>query len=215
MRPTVVVIRGAFAAPDQYWGLEREVPEFDWRFCDLPFLSAVDDYIRHFDRLCAEIGGPVLVCGVSLGGVFALALSAPNIVSVAALDPPMRPDLAWPIREAFRARLTLETRGMLASCFGVYEDGDKAVDHLLLLERGKGPAYVLCGHVPLEPERPFDVMPSLVDEASFAALRSHPRVWIKRVVGVGHNIADGAASLITGMIRDMWTLNGHTLTKTM
>jgi len=207
VKSTVLLIRGAFAASDQYWGFEPRNPGFDWRFCDLPPLGSVDQYLQHFDSIASSISGPVLVCGVSLGGVLALGLTAQNIRAVAALDPPLKPHLAWPIRDEFRRRINDQNAPMLADCFGLYPDRTEPRDHGYLLDVGSAPVYALCGAIPLTPERPFEVMPSLVDDESYALLKAHPRTWVRRVVEVGHNIADGGATIIEGLLHDMQTLH--------
>lgn len=180
----VVVIRGAYAPPDQFSDFGELLPEAAVILGDLPDLAdpTLGRYVSYWDGEISRISGPVVVCGSSLGGTVALALSAPNLCGVVALDPPMTSaDI-----DRLKPRLG-------PSPFGW---PDEPRDWFPLLAARSCPATVLFG----DGGRPTET-PTLLTVENAMRLAILPGVRVVQMQGVGHNMLKGAKHHVVAAIR--------------
>lgn len=200
------MIRGAFAELDQYNGLSEMLPKADFQFENLPILPDIYSYIDLYSQKVSAISRPCIVCGISLGGLIALGVSAPNHVATLALDPPMTVGLNSPIRSRFTPRLGHDaaTDAFLSNIFGISKSQPVERDHFAVLDRLRVRSYVLAGSHSAD----LNVMPTLLGEDEFVRLQSHPLIVAKRIRGVGHNVALGATSIIVRALDRLVTLTG-------
>lgn len=191
----VLVIRGAFAPPDQMARLPDALPgpAIAFRNLNTDGLRTVDRYIAAID---AGIRRPTIVLGISLGGVVALGLRNPRIAGVLALDPTLRTDdlPAW-LRQALADRMA-EAPRFLWSVFGIGDGHSESRDYLRLLDGRAAPAVILAGSLP-------ESMPSsgAVGEETLRLAATRPNVTARRIPNVGHDIGLGATSAILAELR--------------
>jgi pimeloyl-ACP methyl ester carboxylesterase len=67
----------------------------------------------------------------------------------------------------------------------------------------KGPAHVLVGSEPLYPQRPWKVLPSVVDAPERQAMLSNPDVTMTVAEGAGHVIPGSAPALFVQIVRTL------------
>lgn len=201
-KPTVLFITGA-GAKNTMAGLAGALPDARVLVADLPGnrcprlqSETFDTYVAAFSSVVDQLGPGVIVCGSSIAGVIALALRNHGLRGVIALDPPLRPHLAAPLHPlALRAEDPDEI-AFCRSVFGIAPEGIEARDYFPLLDGMRARCLVLAGV--LDPGA--DVMPSLLSQADRDQLHAHPLVSFRTVAGVGHDIGQGASSVIVGAI---------------
>ncbi len=195
-RPVQLVLTGAFADENQLELNQARFPELDvWRM-HLPGNHApelVDISIGAFGfafshALRAALGDRRMqVVGLSVGALVALALDQALVDQYVLVDPPFRPDLAWPL-QALADVAPPGHEAFLWKIFGVSKAGHETRDYRGLLDRLRRPATVLLAGVPLEPRRELAEWPSLVDEESRARLEAHTLIRTVIVEGRGHHV---------------------------
>lgn len=210
-KPVVLGVLGAFASLQvQMAGLSAAIPEASVYRMALPgqgcpaiqdvsiegMAAALDEAVR-----AAFAGRRLVACGASVGGLIAAALRSSGVARLA-LDPPVRPEKAWPVFPMLRKvwNETPEHRPFLSAVFGLTETGFEPRDHLGVFTE---PCWVIVGGEPLLPERNVDRMPSLLDEADRQALATNPNVRLKVIPGAGHFVAQAAPLAIVGAIREL------------
>ena len=209
-RPLLLVIRGAFPIPEHLTSMPDRLPTADVALAHLPGMHtpmfadcSISGFASGFDELIEQAfpGRPVTVLGASMGGLAALSLRHPAVRRILALDPPLSTAGLWPMRNWLRDKVneSAEARRWIWEIFGLDEHRVENRDYAPVLAGLDAPARVLLGSSPLDPERPFELMPSLVGEADRRLYRGHPNVEIEVVPDTGHNIPrDG---LVTMMAR--------------
>jgi pimeloyl-ACP methyl ester carboxylesterase len=149
-------------------------------------------------------GRPVVLLGTSIGGVVALAVRAPNVARVIALDPPLATGKLWPIVEPLRQILRKTPdpaiRHMVSETFGVSEHEVADRDYLRFLDDLRAPADVVLGETALEPERPAARFPSLVGAAERRRLAQNPRIRLHIAPGAGHNLIGQAPRVVQEIV---------------
>ena len=134
-------------------------------------------------------GRPVVLLGVSIGAVIALAVRAPSLRRIVAVEPPLRTVGLWPIEGMVRRHLASRpddraAHGVFGELFGIAATGVRPRDYLPLLDRLDLPTDVILGAEPLSPRRELENLPSLVDEVARARLAAHPRVRLRSWSGI-------------------------------
>lgn len=195
-RPVQLVITGAFASANTLELNQERFPELDvWR-THLPgnhappliatsvgvFGTAISHALRQ--RLA---GRTARVIGLSVGALAALALDPELVDRLLLVEPPLRPDRAWPLLQ-LRDAMPPGGEDFVWQVFGVAADRTEPRDYSGLLERLARPARVVLGGDALLPERVRTGWPSLVDDDSRARLAAHPRVDLAVMQGAGHHI---------------------------
>ena len=71
-----------------------------------------------------------------------------------------------------------------------------------LLDRLKASAAIVCGDIPLEPQRDLETAPSLLDAADHALLAAYPDVQVHVLEGCGHNVLGQAPDVCRDLILD-------------
>jgi pimeloyl-ACP methyl ester carboxylesterase len=209
-RPVHLILSGAFAASDYLERAAHHFPGVDVLRAHLPgnhcpplaaisvgaFAAAYSAALR--SRFA---GRPVVATGVSVGGLVALGLKTPELRRLVVVEPPLQPHRAWPFR-LFREQTPPGGEAFVRNVVGVDASGSEPRDYTPLLEGLTTPTLALLGDVALGEPRPFDEMPSLVDDDSRRRLAAHPLVEVRAVPGVGHNIPLLAADLfLDAMLR--------------
>lgn len=203
-RPRILALGGAFDNGKRFNNLQPHVPgasvvrgELPGNLC--PELSevSIEVYARAYDHVIGELGGPTLACGVSTGATVALAMRAPNITGILALDPVIRAGAhLWPLVPRVRAILA-QHRAAWADTFawkvlGISATDTAERDYASLAAAATVPVTVLAGETPLGEPRAFDTLPSLLGEPERAFLRGLPHVTFLVAARAGHDVVNQA-----------------------
>lgn len=195
-RPIVLAIRGAFPEPHHLADLAP--PNQDLVLLHLPgfhspalaatsigaFAAAFDEVIRkHFT------GREITAVGVSTGALVALALRAPEVRRVLAVEPFFSTAHLWPLVEWVQHELRRNPAPLLHHwCEAIFGYTGTAVcdrRYEPVLNGPPRPTVALVGDVPLLPRRPLTILPSLTNEVDRARLPV-------RVTPGGHNLPTAA-----------------------
>jgi pimeloyl-ACP methyl ester carboxylesterase len=191
-----LVITGAFASSNTLELNQDRFPELDvWR-THLPgnhcpplaatsvgvFAAAISDALRQ--RLAGRKAG---VIGLSVGALVAMALDPGLVDRLLLVEPPLRPDRAWPLLQ-LRDAMPPGGEDFVWQVFGVDRARTEPRDYTGLLERLQRPAKVVLGGDLLLPERERTGWPSLVDEDSRRLLAAHPRIEVQVLDAAGHHV---------------------------
>lgn len=201
-RPVLLIIHGAFAefeAIGQVHSLLFDVFQVHLPGNHCPALEATSlgvwaaAYSRALQAQFPE--RTVAVAGMSTGALVALALRSPQVKHLVLVEPPLRPATAWPLHGLGR---TAPAWGadFLWNVLGIGPDRVEERDYTHLMAHLATPATVLLGSEPLMPRRPFERMPSLIDEETRTVLAAHPLVEVWEAEGAGHNIPRDAGDLL-------------------
>lgn len=195
-KPVLLLITGSFAAENTADRFAERFPAMDGLRAHLPgnhcprvahvsigvfagaFTEALD--IRFPGR-------PVVVVGLSVGGIVALAIRAKMLRGILAIEPLLVSDEAWPL-------LNLRTQGppgqddFLWNILGIGPDEVERRDYRPMLGSLTTPTYVILGdEVPPVGVWP-DYMPGLLGPLSRQALAAHPHITVAQLSDVGHHI---------------------------
>jgi hypothetical protein len=216
-RPVVLGLQGMFAGLDDLGGLpdvlaplaDAAVVRFQPLDLSGQGLPALQAYARALDELITAIfpDRAVVVLGVSLGALAALAVQAPSVRRIVAVEPPLVAGRLWPLEEPLRAQMRARPsdgglRAALWSFFGVGPQTTAERDYRPLLDGLSRPADVVLGGEPLEPRRRVERFPSLVGEAERARLAAHPRVRLHLAPGTGHNVQGQAGKFLRDVLME-------------
>jgi hypothetical protein len=212
-RPAIVILTGAFASASRMRRMPSLIPEAPVLVGDIPgnrcpqlALQTIGAYASAYSTAIRALERPVVLCGSSLGAVTALGVQAPNVFAMVALEPVMRTASAtalWPI---LRERLGDEPdnpilREFLWNVFGIDERTHEPRDYFPILDRLSVPTIAMFGS-------DVATLPTLVSAEDRARFRAHPMVRTRTVSNVGHDIGDGAGSLIVEALREQYALHG-------
>ena len=213
-RPKLLVIPGSYGEAARLApALARAFGDaFDWLCPDMhasrPEADFGDSQVTTAAELLGKLaqsyfqGQPYGVLGISIGGVVAAQLAAarPDVVRAVANDDPsvlMAPQ--WHVRSQignliakmpagdWRARCEDFARQALG--FDPGSGRILALNHTGAFARVTAPLLIVCGDVPLMPERTIDGMITYFDPESEAQLRGiyrGPFLSIQRIAGLGH-----------------------------
>jgi hypothetical protein len=194
--PLVVVIRGAFAGPNDLEWLD--FPDFQLAFVHLPgfhtprFQSpSIAGFAQAFTETFAK--REYIAVGVSTGALVAMSLPAKSVV---AIEPFLTTAALWPLYELFAKHARSERPGDWSPAAGEWADAvfgqpPDFRDYRSVLARLRAPARVVVGDVPLLPIRRLTAMPSLCSDSDREAFRAHPLVHMTEAVG-GHALPNVA-----------------------
>ena len=199
-RPVQLVITGAFASANTLELNQQRFPELDvWR-THLPgnhsppliatsvgvFAAAISQALR--ERLAARTENRTAsVIGLSVGALVAMALDPALVDRLLLVEPPLRPDRAWPLRQLLDA-MPSGGEDFVWQVFGIAADRTEPRDYTGLVERLQRPAKAVLGGDLLLPKRERTGWPSLVDEESRRLLAAHPGIEVQVVDGAGHHV---------------------------
>jgi len=194
--PVQLVITGAFASSNTLELNQQRFPELDvWR-THLPgnhspplvatsvgvFAAAISHALRQ--RLA---GRTASVIGLSVGALVAMALDPALVGRLLLVEPPLRPDRAWPLAQLLDA-MPPGGEDFVWQVFGLAEGRAEPRDYTGLVERLRRPAKVVLGGDALLPERERTGWPSLVDADSRRRLAAHPGIEVEVLAGAGHHV---------------------------
>jgi hypothetical protein len=202
--PKIVMITGAFAAPETLRALPSLLPNAPVLIGDLPGNNSPEirehtpaAFSTAYSAVIGRLGELVVVGGQSLGATVALGVRSPNVRHVIALEPLISTDkvaLLWP---GFRQTLSCATpahREFLWSAFGIDETSAEPRDHFDALNGLATPTIVLAGDA-------VGPVPSLLSDRDLDRLRAHPMVRVRVIRGVGHDLTMGASSIVVEVLR--------------
>jgi hypothetical protein len=212
--PVVVGVQGMFAGPDDLSGLPALLaPLADAAVVKIPAmglpgvgLAAMEAYGRALDEIVAALfpDRPVVVLGVSLGALAALAVRAPNVRRIVAVEPPLVTGDLWPLLEPLRAQMRAHpgeaVRAAFWSFFGVGPQATAARDYRTLLDGLSRPTDIVLAGEPLEPRRSVERFPSLVGADERARLAAHPRIRLHVAKDAGHNVQGQAPKVVRDVL---------------
>lgn len=202
-RPVLVTVTGAFATADTMSRMQAVVgPGCDCFLMHLPGNhtpalreASVAAYARALQAVIQEAFAerPVVLVGVSIGALVALAVRAPQVRRVVAVEPPLTTGKLWPMLGPLAQKIAAAPddaglRDFAGGVFGVTADGFEDRRYFHLFEGLDAPVDVVAGDRPLMPERPCETYPSFVDEPERAFLRGLPNVVLHVAPGAGHNV---------------------------
>lgn len=147
---------------------------------------------------------PVLLAGQGMGATLALAVKAPTVARIVAVEPELSPATAWPVLPTFRKiyRERPAIRPLLKALYGASPDGSDAPSNLHLIDTLTVPVDVVVGEEPLMPQRPVKRAPSLVGEPQRQALRSRPGVRLRIAPRAGTALLDQAPDMVGQALRE-------------
>jgi pimeloyl-ACP methyl ester carboxylesterase len=198
-RPMVLVITGAWAEPDDMIRTPAVVgPAWDAALMRLPgngTPALSETSIAGWARAVGELtdtalaGRPVVLVGLSVGGLVALGVRSRQVRRVVAVEPPLVMSKLWPMNDGLSQRWRDDPadRPFIEAVFGVTASGREERTWFHLFD-GAPPVDVVLGETPLCPERPLARFPSFVDAPERAWLAARPGVSLHIAPGAGHNI---------------------------
>ena len=199
-RPVVLCITGAWAEAADMTGLPAVVaPGADGMVMRLPGNgtpvlreTSVAAWGRAVEELIdgALAGRDVVLSGLSIGALVALAARSPRIRYVVAVEPPLSMAKLWPMAEGLKTywRDRPQDREFIGSVFGIDASGEQGLRYHALFNEVTAPVDVVLGDMALWPQRTLERYPSFVDDEDRAWLAARPGVAVHVAPGAGHNI---------------------------
>jgi pimeloyl-ACP methyl ester carboxylesterase len=202
-KPVMLTVTGAFAHPDTMTKLQAVVgPVCDCFLMHLPGNHAPmlkEATVAAFARALSEVIArefahrDVVLHGVSIGALTALAVRAAPVRRVVAVEPPLVASKLWPMLGPLQAKLRAASgdADMAAFVKGVFGVSANSVEERRYLDIFEGldvPVDVVVGDRPLYPERREETYPSFVDEPERAWLKTLPGVTLHVGPNAGHNV---------------------------
>ena len=199
-KPVVLVITGAWAEANDMMKTPGVVgPAWDAAVMRLPgngtpwlAETSIEAWAEAVGELIetALAGRAMVLVGLSVGALLALAVRSPQVRRIVAVEPPLVMSKLWPMAGALAARWreVPEERAFLAAVFGVTGEATREERTWWRLFDGAPPVDMVLGEVPLLPPRDLPRFPSFVDGPERDGLRTRPRIRVIEVPGAGHNI---------------------------
>jgi fermentation-respiration switch protein FrsA (DUF1100 family) len=195
-QPVLLLITGTFADADTLEGLDEVMLGVDvWRahlpgnHCPPLAPASVGMFAAAYSHAIGTAlkGRDVVVLGLSVGGLVALGLRAPNVRRLLVVEPPLLTEGLWPL-EVVREQAPAGHEAFLWQVLGIAPDRIEPRDYRGLLASLQRPTRALVGGECGPPQRPFSIMPSFITPACRALLDAHPRVSVLEAPGAGHNV---------------------------
>jgi len=214
-RPVLITVTGPFASADTMARLPAVMgAACDCHLMHLPGNHAppirdmtVDGIARALREVIdtAFAGRLVILHGLSVGALVALAVRSAAVRKVVAVEPPLSTAKLWPLIPRLQAQLDAAPADeglarFLDGVFGLTAGGVRDVRYHRLFDGERPPAEVLVGDAPLLPPRDLDRAPSFLDEADRAFLRRQPGVALQVAPGAGHNVATQAPLVLKDLL---------------
>lgn len=205
----VLVIRGAFGAPDQL--LSIDLPGVEFNFVHLPGHNTkhfADKSLAAFSSAFDEVmkGRDYIALGASTGALVALGLKRPT--AIVAVEPFLSTVDLWIWRE-YLERLTLPPQ-MAEWCQSIYGFPSLNRDYRHILAAQRAPIWAVVGSEPLLPRRPMADFPSLVSDADRMTLAAAPNVTSVTAAG-GHNVPLNDPQTILSALSQALAVNAEAL----
>ncbi len=149
-------------------------------------------------------GRPVILAGQGMGATLALAVRAPTVARIVAVEPELTPAKAWPVlpifRKLYRDRPVI--RPLLKALYGGRPDGSDAPSSVHLIAELRTPVDIVVGEEPLMPQRAVKRAPSLVDEPERQALQAQAGVRLRIAPRAGTALLEQAPDLVGQTLRE-------------
>jgi hypothetical protein len=202
-RPALLTVGGAFPPDDFMHDLVDKHASANVVVGTLPGMLSpsfdfhrATDYAAAFDELIGALlpTQPVVAYGVSTGCLVTLGLRAPNVVRQIAQEPFLNTRDLWPFIANSHDRLARNPDNkiladFLDTMFGIGPGRTGNVDYEYLARDVRVPTDVIVAELPLLPERPLPLWPSLTSAHDRQVLRANPMVKLHEGPrGTGHNI---------------------------
>jgi pimeloyl-ACP methyl ester carboxylesterase len=161
--------------------------------------TSIPAFARVMDEVVTFLG-PTVVVGLSIGGLVSLAMRAPMIRRVVAVEPPLETAKLWQIRESMTATFAEHSDFYreIMGFDGVTFSGRCYLDLLINLHR---PTDFVVGDVPLFPTRPGEgLVFSMVDEAQRRLIRAAPGATLHVAPGAGHAVHRQAGAYLLSVV---------------
>jgi pimeloyl-ACP methyl ester carboxylesterase len=213
--PVILTITGAWADREMMTKLPQVVgPAWDAVLMRLPGNETPwleETSIAAWGRAVRELvaatftGRVVVLIGLSIGALVALAAAGSDVCRVIALEPPLSTIKLWPMLPGLRARLAegtceREEAVFIDAVFGVTESGNEDRRYEHLFEGVQAPVDVVLGDVPLMPPRKLARFPSFVDAPERAWLEAQPGVTVHVASGAGHAVQIAAGEFVRDVL---------------
>lgn len=209
-KPVLLIITGAFAVENTLDHTARFFPEVDVLRAHLPgnhspslAVTSIGAFASAFTEAVEAVapGLPLAVVGISTGALVAMGMRNAGLRQIVAIEPPLRTVDLWPLAETFAEPADEVTADFVWQVFGMGRGPTEGRDYLPMLAHLQTPTVAILGSVPLLPRCDGEGMPSLVDEASRAALAAHPMVTVTEAEGAGHDIPREAGRTLFDALR--------------
>jgi pimeloyl-ACP methyl ester carboxylesterase len=203
---TVVVITGSFAGPQAMRGMPRRLAGMPVLISDLPgnrcpptAIHSVGAYAAAYSAALEALARPIKLCGVSLGGIVALGVRAPQLKSILALEPVLRAENAAPLWPVFRQMLRDRpndpyVRPFLWNLFGLDETRSEPRDYFPILQGLNVPTIVAGGEATCDP-------PTFLPQEDRARLAAYPEIQIVDIPDTGHTMTEEFAAWAARTLR--------------
>jgi pimeloyl-ACP methyl ester carboxylesterase len=211
----VLAITGAFGGRGRpVFELEALLPEVDIYAAQLPgyecpalVATSIGVWAAAFSHAAQEVFGdrPLVIVGESLGALVAMAMRVPSIRWLLLLEPPLVTGGLWPLVEPLRqkARDDPSAKQVVENVFGYLPDEIASRDYRHLLAELSRPAVIVIGDDLLGEPRPFEWMPSLVQEPERVLMRDHPKVVTVHFIGAGHDVFGRGPAEVLKILREV------------
>jgi pimeloyl-ACP methyl ester carboxylesterase len=195
-QPVLLLITGTFAAADTLDGLDEVLEGVDvWRahlpgnHCPQLASPSVGMFAAAYSHAVgrALAGREVVACGLSVGGLVALGLRAPNMRGLVVVEPPLLTESLWPLA-LVRDQAPEGHDAFLWQVLGIARDRLEPRDYSGLLRALQLPTRALVGGATPPAPQDFTIMPSFVTPGCRSLLDAHPQVTVVEATGAGHNV---------------------------
>jgi pimeloyl-ACP methyl ester carboxylesterase len=203
-KPVLLLINGSFADFQAMWRMGAYIEGVDYWRAHLPGNHAprligdsIGVYAAAFDEAIGVLAGdrPVVAAGLSVGALVALALRAPNVRRVVAVEPILQTEGIW-FLPMLHEQAPPGFDDYLRNVLGLGPDTVEPRDYTPMLRQLAVPAVALVGdYLPGQPHQ-FPIMPSMVTEAARRALAAHPTIEVVVAPGAGHNVPRQAPGIV-------------------
>jgi pimeloyl-ACP methyl ester carboxylesterase len=212
-RALLLVVRGAMPTLQHMLDLTKFLPAVDVALVHLPGMHSpfFDEntpavFASAFDQTLDHLGYErVIVLGISIGGIVALAMRAPSIQRIILVDTPLTTGKLWPIHDTFRETVGdhAQARRWIAQMLGIHIDRVDDLDYRALLAAAPMPLTAMVGGDALGEPRKIARTPSLVSEADRRVYAADPNVDLIVVPDAGHNVGGAALGFFVGTLQTM------------
>lgn len=203
-KPVMLSVTGAFAVPDTMSKMQAVVGEG----CECFLMHLPGNHtppitemtVAGFGRALSELISrefaerPVVLQGISIGALTALAVRAAPVRRIVAVEPPLITGKLWPMLDALAEMVATNRQdaslaAFVDGVFGVSADGKtRSLSYLDLFDDLDVPVDLVIGDQPLMPQRQVPHYPSFVDEPERRILAEMDGVEVHVGANAGHNI---------------------------
>jgi hypothetical protein len=206
-RPALLAIGGLFPPKDYLHDLPGRVPG-EVVVGAIPGMrtpvlrsNRFSDMSAAYDTVVERLfpGRPVVVLGISTGALVAMGMRAPAVQAKVLVEPFLSTAKLWPLIPFIRMKLECNPdnalmRDCMWTLFGVAPDTVEDRSYHRLADELAVPTHVVCGSMPMLPERSLAIWPSLTDESDRARLAANRFVRLHEgPPDTGHSVSDTGA----------------------